>query len=792
MRLSERWLRTYVDPAADSGQLVHQLTMAGLEVDSAVPAAPAFSGVVVAEVEAIAPHPQADRLKVCQVGIGAAQPLQIVCGAPNVAVGMRAPLAVEGARLPGGMAIGRSKLRGVESQGMLCSAKELGLEDSASGLLPLPVDAPVGQDFREYLDLDDQILEVDLTPNRADCLSVEGIAREVAVLFGQAAPEPVSPSIAVIGSEVFPVAVTAPEACPRYLGRIIRNIRGGVVTPLWMKERLRRSGVRSLDPVVDVTNYVLLELGQPLHAFDLARLKGAIEVRFARAGDRLTLLNDQTVEPDTDTLVIADRDRPLALAGIMGGRDSAVTAETRDLFVECAFFAPTAISGRARRYGLATESSHRFERGVDPELQMRAIERCTQLIIDLVGGEPGPVFDVSEPGTLPVRDEIVLRADRVEKVLGLAIDADLVESILRRLSMQVSSHSDGWRVRPPSFRFDITREIDLIEEVGRVYGYDRIPQRAPMLPATMQPATEHRLDADRFRDALVDRGYQEAITYSFVEPTLLQRLEPDVPSLAVKNPISAEMAVMRTTLWAGLLDAALKNQARQESRVRLFEVGAKFINAPEGLQQPNVLAGLAMGPRWPEQWSAAAGEIDFFDIKGDLEAMFMLSGRATELSFVTAEHPALHPGQTAAILIAGQRAGCLGMLHPALQKSLGFGQNVFLFELELAQSLGRRVPRFTPLSKFPRVRRDLAVVVDEVITSADVVACVRAAGEDLIRRVVLFDVYQGTGIADGKKSIAFGLILQADDETLTDARVDQVVGLVMERLTTELAAELRA
>ncbi|MGY6213639.1 phenylalanine--tRNA ligase subunit beta [Methylolobus aquaticus] len=792
MRLSERWLRTYVNPAADSGQLVHQLTMAGLEVDSAVPAAPAFSGVVVAEVEAIAPHPQADRLKVCQVGIGAAEPLQIVCGAPNVAVGMRAPLAVEGARLPGGMAIGRSKLRGVESQGMLCSAKELGLEDSASGLLPLPADAPVGQDFRDYLDLDDQVLEVDLTPNRADCLSVEGIAREVAVLFGEAAPEPVSPSVPAVGSEVFPVVVTAPEACPRYLGRIIRNIRGGVVTPLWMKERLRRCGVRSLDPVVDVTNYVLLELGQPLHAFDLARLKGGIEVRFARAGDRLTLLNDQTVEPDPDTLVIADRERPLALAGIMGGRDSAVTTETRDLFVECAFFAPTAISGRARRYGLATESSHRFERGVDPELQMRAIERCTQLIIDLVGGEPGPVFDVSEPGSLPVRDEIVLRADRVEKVLGLAIDADLVESILRRLSMQVSRHSDGWSVRPPSFRFDITREIDLIEEVGRVYGYDRIPQRAPILPATMQPATEHRLDADRFRDALVDRGYQEAITYSFVEPTLLQRLEPDVPSLAVKNPISAEMAVMRTTLWAGLLDVALKNQARQESRVRLFEVGTKFINAPEGLRQPNVLAGLAMGPRLPEQWSEAAGEIDFFDVKGDLEALFVLSGRAIELSFVTAEHPALHPGQTAAILIAGQRAGCLGMLHPALQKSLGFGQNVFLFELELGESLGRRVPRFTPLSKFPRVRRDLAVVVDEVITSADVVACVRAAGEDLIRRVVLFDVYQGTGIAAGKKSIAFGLILQADDETLTDARVDQVVGLVMERLTTELAAELRA
>ncbi|RYU63243.1 phenylalanine--tRNA ligase subunit beta [Methylolobus aquaticus] len=791
MRLSERWLRTYVDPAADSGQLVHQLTMAGLEVDSAVRAAPAFSGVVVAEVEAIAPHPQADRLKVCQVGIGAAQPLQIVCGAPNVAVGMRAPLAVEGARLPGGMAIGRSKLRGVESQGMLCSAKELGLEDSASGLLPLPVDAPVGQDFREYLDLDDQILEVDLTPNRADCLSVEGIAREVAVLFGQAVPDPVPPSVVVVGSDVFPVAVTAPEACPRYLGRIIRNIRGGAVTPLWMKERLRRCGVRSLDPVVDVTNYVLLELGQPLHAFDLARLKGGIEVRFARAGDRLTLLNDQTVEPDPDTLVIADRERPLALAGIMGGRDSAVTAETRDLFVECAFFAPTAISGRARRYGLATESSHRFERGVDPELQLRAIERCTQLIVELVGGEPGPVFDVSEPGSLPVRDEIVLRADRVEKVLGLAIDEDLVESILRRLSMQVSSLSGGWRVRPPSFRFDITREIDLIEEVGRVYGYDRIPQRAPMLPAAMQPATEHRLDADRFRDALVDRGYQEAITYSFVEPTLLQRLEPDVPSLAVKNPISAEMAVMRTTLWAGLLDAALKNQARQESRVRLFEVGTKFINAPEGLRQPNVLAGLAMGPRRPEQWSEAAGEIDFFDIKGDIEAMFVLSGRAKELSFVTAEHPALHPGQTAAILIAGQRAGCLGMLHPALQKSLGFGQNVFLFELELAESLGRRVPRFTPLSKFPRVRRDLAVVVDEAITSADVVACVRVAGEDLIRHVVLFDVYQGTGIAAGKKSIAFGLILQADDETLTDARVDQVVGLVMERLTTELAAELR-
>jgi phenylalanyl-tRNA synthetase beta chain len=690
------------------------------------------------------------------------------------------------------MAIARSKLRGVESQGMLCSAKELGLEDSASGLLPLPADAPVGQDFRAYLDLDDQVLEVDLTPNRADCLSVEGVAREVAVMYGQDAPEPVMPVVGVVGSEVFPVVVTAPKACPRYLGRIIRNVRRGVATPLWMKERLRRCGVRSLDPVVDVTNYVLLELGQPLHAFDLAQLKGGIEVRFARAGDRLTLLNDQVVEPDAETLVIADRERPLALAGIMGGRDSAVTAETRDLFVECAFFAPTAISGRARRYGLATESSHRFERGVDPELQRRAMERCTQLIVELVGGEPGPVFDASEPSALPVSDEIILRADRIEKVLGLVIDAETVEGILRRLSMQVSSHGRGWRVRPPSFRFDITREVDLIEEVGRVYGYDRIPQRQPMLPATMQPATEHRLDADRFRDGLVDRGYQEAITYSFVEPSLLQRLEPEVPSLAVKNPISAEMAVMRTTLWAGLLDAALKNQARQESRVRLFEVGTKFINAPEGLRQPVVLAGLAMGPRRPEQWSEAAGEVDFFDIKGDIEALFVLCGRSAEVAFRASEHPALHPGQTANVLMAAQCVGRLGMLHPALQKSLGFGQNVFLFELDLAESLGRRVPRFSPLSKFPRVRRDLAIVVDESVTSAEVVACVTSAGGDLVRRVVLFDVYQGTGIATGKKSIAFGLILQADEETLTDARIDHVVGLVMERLTTELAAELRA
>jgi len=792
MRLSEAWLREYADPPVDSASLVQQLTMAGLEVDSVEPAGPPFSNVVIGEVREVANHPQADRLKVCLVSTGSDAHLQIVCGAPNVTVGMRVPVALEGATLPGGIQIRRSELRGVVSCGMLCSAKELGLEDSEPGLLRLSDEAPLGSDVRSALALDDWVLEVDLTPNRADCLSVQGIAREVAALNRMDFHAPPASAPSAVIQDQWPIAIAAPEACPRYLGRIVTGIRRDVRTPLWMRERLRRCGIRSLYPVVDVTNYVLLELGQPLHAFDLGKLAGGIEVRFARDGEGATLLNDESVALDQSTLVIADNQRVLALAGIMGGRDSAVSKDTQDLFLECAFFAPAAIMGRARRYGLATESSHRFERGVDPELQYRALDRATQLILELVGGQAGPVVDVSHASALPEVSPIVLRSERVEKILGISIAPESVTDILTRLSMQVAPRPEGWEVVPPSFRFDIALEVDLIEEIGRIYGYNNLPRQRPWMSTAMHPVSEQHLETDRVKDMLVDRGYQEVITYSFVEPGLQSRIEPGVEALALKNPISSDLAEMRTTLWCGLLDAALKNQFRQQPRVRLFEMGTKFYLSASELHQPRCVAGLALGFALAEQWGAAASLVDFFDVKADVEAILELSGRAETALIRCAAHPALHPGQCADIVLDGQRLGWLGMLHPSLEKSLGFEQNVFLFELLVDPLLQRRVPTFRSLSKYPQVRRDLAVVVDESVTGEQIIACAKAVGSRLVRRVVLFDVYQGRGIENQQKSVALGLILQDDDETLTDARVDRLMNEVIERLGDQLNARLRA
>lgn len=792
MRLSEAWLREFVNPPVDTPVLVQQLTMAGIEVDTVEPAASPFSGVVVAEVTEIAPHPQADRLKVCRVAAGTDERLQIVCGAPNVAVGMRVPLAMEGAKLPGGLQIHRTELRGVASFGMLCSAKELGLEDSEAGLLRLPEEFPLGADLRSVLTLDDAVLEIDLTPNRADCLSIEGIAREVALL--NRIDRPSAPMVLplVTTRDEFPISINVPEACPRYLGRIIRNIHPGVRSPLWMRERLRRAGLRSLDPVVDVTNYVLLELGQPLHAFDLAKLTGGIEVRFAKAGEQVTLLNDQTISPDDATLVIADRKQVLALAGVMGGRASAVSGETRDLFLECAFFSPEVIMGRARRYGLSTDSSHRFERGVDPELQRRALERATQLILDLVGGEAGPVTEVGHTASLPKVAPIVLRRARIDRLLGVDIPPHQVVDILRRLNMQVAEAPQGWRVTPPSFRFDIALEVDLIEELGRVFGYDVLPKRRPSMSTAMHAASEALLDPDRLRDQLVDRGYREAITYSFVEPSLQQRIEPDLPMLPLKNPISSDMAVMRTTLWCGLIDAALKNQYRQQTRIRLFELGTTFVGAVTGLTQTRCIAGLAMGPVLPEQWGSAAIPVNFFDVKGDVEALVALSGRNEKASYIAAEHPSLHPGQSARVLLAGQPMGWLGMLHPELERSLGFDQNVLLFHLNLEPLVQRSVASFSALSKFPRVRRDLALVIGQDVTAQQVIDGVMALENGLVRQVIVFDLYQGRGVETGKKSIAVGLILQDDHDTLTDVRIDQTMTEVVERLQDELNATLRA
>lgn len=792
MRFSESWLRQYVNPDISTAELVHQLTMAGLEVDSAVPAAGEFTGVVVGRIITAEPHPEADRLRLCRVDIGAGEPLQIVCGAPNARAGLQAPLAIEGAILPGGLKIKASKLRGIPSYGMLCSAKELGIDEDASGLMELPEDAKAGVDLREYLQLDDTLIEVDLTPNRADCLSIEGLAREVALLNGTHLALPRLQPIPVIGNECLPVNIDAPEACPRYLGRLIKGVKRETPTPLWMKERLRRSGIRSLDLVVDVTNYVLIEMGQPLHAFDADKLAGGIRVRLGRAGERLRLLNDEELTLDDDTLVIADEVRPLALAGIMGGSESAVGATTQNIFLECAFFTPDMMMGKARRHGLNTDSSHRFERGVSFELQDRALARASELIVTLAGGEAGPVVEAVSHEHLPSRNPVLLRSERIERMLGLAIKPERVHQILRGLDMSPEVCEEGWRVTPPAFRFDIAIEADLIEEIGRVYGYDHLPRRLPTAPAAMQPVSEAELGLERVKDVLVDRGYQEAITYSFVEHQLQKLIEPDIEPLPLKNPLSAELGVMRTSLWTGLLDAAIKNAHRQQTRVRLFESGMKFIPIGGALDQRKVIAWLAMGSLQDEQWGEKPRAMDFFDLKADVEAIVALTGRDERLSFVAAPHPALHPGQSAEILLGSERLGWLGMLHPGLEKTLGFQQRVFLTELDQALLLGRAIPRFAPLSRFPGVRRDIAVTVAESIPVANLIQVAKDQGGVLLREVTVFDVYQGPGLAENHKSVALGLFWQDDAETLVDARVDEVVAKVLESLEHRFGARLRA
>lgn len=789
MQFSEAWLRELVNPALNTQELVEQITMAGLEVDSVNPAAAEFSGVVVAQVVSVTAHPDADKLRVCQVEVGTDAPLQIVCGASNVREGLKIPAALIGAKLPGDFKIKKSKLRGEQSFGMLCSEKELGLAADADGLMELAADAPVGTDIRDYLALNDQLIEVDLTPNRADCLSVEGVAREVALLneleFNVTQINP----HAVEHQETLDVKISAPEACPRYLGRLIKGVNATAETPLWMQERLRRSGLRSLGPVVDVTNYVLLEMGQPLHAFDAAKLSGGIEVRLAHADETFSLLNDQEIKSNSETLVIADAEKALALAGVMGGSESAVSDNTQDIFLECAFFNPSFMMGKARHYGLHTDSSHRFERGVDAELQSRAIERATQLIVEIAGGSVGAITEVVAEQYLPERPAVTLRQQRIKRILGVALDEAEVEGILQRLGMSIVKDAEGWQVTPPGFRFDIAIEADLIEELGRVYGYNNLPQTSLLMRSALSEAPEAVLEIDQIKDLLVGRDYQEAITYSFVDEDLQKTLVPEDTYIKLQNPISSELAVMRTTLWCGLLQAAAYNTKRQHTRVRLFEAGQRFLGT-DVAQQEKMLAGIALGSANPEQWGEKARKVDFYDIKADVEAICALTGR--EVQFVVAKHNTLHPGQSAEIqTMQGQSLGWIGMLHPTLEKQLGFDGNVFLFELSQAVLLERNVPVFNSLSKFPSVRRDLALLIKEEVSFEAVKKCIDDCQEKLIKQVMVFDIYRGQGVEQGYKSIALGLIMQDATQTLTDSEIDAIVNSVLDALSNKLSAKLR-
>lgn len=802
MKISENWLRTYVNPALSTHELVAQITMAGLEVDSVEPVAADFSGVVIGEVLKMEKHPDADKLRVCKVNVGEAEPLQIVCGAANVRVGLKIPASVIGAVLPGDFKIKKSKLRGVESFGMLCSAKELGLVAEAEGLMELPADAPVGTDIREYLQLNDNTIEVDLTPNRADCLSVEGVAREIAVLNKIQLALPEVAKIPVTISEKLSVTVEAPHACPRYLGRVISGVNNKAETPLWMQERLRRSGLRSLSPLVDVTNYVLLELGQPLHVFDAPKLAGGITVRYATNGETLELLNGQTIMFDEKSLVISDDESALAFAGVMGGVYSAVHEETTKVFLECAFFTPLAIAGKARQFGLHTDSSHRFERGVDFNLQHRAIERATQLILEICGGSAGEITDVTTASELPKREPIALRSEKLNKILGITFDAQTVTGILQRLGMGVEAVADGWKITPPSFRFDIAIEADLIEEIARIYGYNNLPNNQILVRSALNQATENVLDLERVKDLLVDRGYQEAITYSFVCEELQKTIFPVTATanvmasssceafLKLQNPISAELAVMRTSLWGGLLTAALHNTNRQQTRVRLFESGLRFVQTGDETKQEKMLAGLALGSALSEQWGEKERKVDFYDVKADVEAMFALTG--CKAQFVANEHETLHPYQSAKILAEnGETIGWLGMLHPNLEQQLGFETPVFLFELAQDLLLQKQRASFKSLSKFPSVRRDLALLVKEDINAGEIISVIESCNESLLQDVTIFDIYRGKGVEDGFKSVALSLVLQNKEQTLTDEEVESVFEKFLTALSEKTGAKLR-
>jgi phenylalanyl-tRNA synthetase beta chain len=791
MQISEAWLREYVNPPVTTEELVAQLTMAGLEVNSVEPAGAAFTGVVVGEVLATEQHPDADKLKVCLVNVGADDPLQIVCGASNVRPGLKIPVAMIGAVLPGDFKIKLSKLRGVESSGMLCSEKELGIALDASGLMELPTDAPVGSDIRDYLSLNDSIIDIDLTPNRADCLSIEGIAREVALLNAMDWKPTEVIQQAVNHQDKLPtITIIENTACPRYLGREIKGINPAATTPKWMQERLRRSGIRSLSPVVDVTNYVLIELGQPLHAFDADKLAGGISVRRAKTGESLALLNGQTIQLDDQALVIADNNSPLALAGVMGGNDSAVSNSTKNIFLECAFFAPKTIAGEARRFGLHTDSSHRFERGVDGTLQHRAIERATQLIIEIAGGTATLINEVKNESALPQRPAVFLRKSRIEKMLGISLPDEKVLNIFKRLGMAVQTQSEGWSITPPGFRFDICIEADLIEELARVHGYNKIPNNNLLMRVELNKASEAVLDIDRVKDLLVDRGYQEAITYSFVDESIQQAVTPDNTLIQITNPISSDLSIMRSSLWCGLLKAALHNLNRQQKRIRLFETGLRFLNIEGEIEQQKMISGLILGNLGPEQWGQKVRKVDFFDLKSDVQAMFSITGSTVQ--YVSGIHPALHPGQTAQILSqSGAKIGIIGMLHPNLEKQFGFETQVFLFELDQDLLLEKRIAKFQPLSKYPSVTRDLALIVQETVSADEIIECIKSGDETISRDIVLFDLYRGEGIEENYKSVAVSITLQKFSQTLTDSEIDAIFNKILQSLTNKIGAKLR-
>jgi phenylalanyl-tRNA synthetase beta chain len=802
MKFSESWLREWVNPAISSDELAHQITMAGLEVDAVEPVAGKFSGVLIGEVVECGPHPDADKLQVTKINLGPdfndGELVDIVCGAKNCRLGLKVAVATVGAVLPGDFKIKKAKLRGVPSHGMLCSESEIGLSDSSDGIMELASDAPIGKCVREYLDLNDVTIDVDLTANRGDCLGLKGLAREVGVLNSLSVTEPTITAVTPTIDDTVAITLSAEKACPRYLGRVIKNININAQTPLWMVEKLRRCGTRSIDPVVDVTNYVLLEQGHPMHAFDLAAIEGAINVRYANEGETLVLLDENEVKLSTQTLVIADDAKALAMAGIFGGLASGVTAESKDIFLESAFFAPLAILGKARQYGLHTDASHRYERGIDPQLQRDAMERATTLLLEIVGGEAGPIVEAVSIDNIPAEKTVALRRSKLDGRIGHHINDEKVSEILTRLGFAVTengaSEEKVWTVVVPAYRFDISIEVDLIEEVVRIFGYNNIPNVSPKATLAMREQKEAQLPLSKLRNVLVNRGYQEAITYSFVDPKVQIQLHPGQATMTLPHPISSEMSEMRVSLWTGLLQSVIYNQNRQQGRVRLFETGLRFIpdeSVENGVRQDNMIAGVLSGQRSEEHWDIEKAATDFYDIKSDVEALLGLTNNVSEFVFSKAEVDALHPGQTAAIHKNGVLVGHVGALHPELERKLGLNGRTLVFELLLSEVCTQNIPQARDISRFPANRRDIAVVVDEQVSANKVLQLIEKVGGNYLVDLNLFDVYQGNGIEAGFKSLAIAMILQDNNKTLEEKDITDVVNRVVDTLKTELNASLR-
>lgn len=790
MKYSESWLREWVNPNISSQELMDQITMAGLEVDGSEAVAGDFTGVVVAQIVTAEKHPNADKLQVCTVTDGQEE-FQVVCGAPNARAGIKVAFAKVGAVLPGGFKIKKAKLRQVESFGMLCSEKELEMSDSHEGIMELAESLVIGQDVRDALVLNDLAIEVDLTPNRADCLSIRGLAREIGTLNKLAVTEPeinaVPPSI----DDTFPIKLTAPEACSRYVGRVIRDVNVAAKTPVWMVEKLRRSDVRSIDPVVDITNFVMLELGQPMHGFDLDKLSGGIQVRMAADAEVLTLLDGSEVKLTENTLLIADDNGPLAMAGVMGGDHSGVGEETKDIFFESAYFDPIVIAGKARSYGLHTDASHRFERGVDPELAAIAIERATALLLEIAGGKAGPITDVKAEEHLPKARQVILKFENVANKLGVQIERSVIEQILTGLGLEiVDSNDTQWTFTVPSFRFDISIEADLMEELARVYGYNNIPVSTPTASLPLAAKPETSLNLRTLKQAMVDLGYQEAVTYSFIEPGLQNLFDPDIEAVALANPISSDMAVMRTSMLTGLVSALQYNLNRQVDRVRLFEVGLTFVKGADGeLVQDQMMAGLIYGSRQPKGWINEA-DVDFYDIKGDIERLLGLS-IGNDFRFEPAAIKILHPGQSAIILLNGVKVGYLGALHPSLQKKLDLRKQAFVFELNVAAISTTVLPKFAELSKFPATSRDIAMIVDESLPVSDMLSAIDTVAGPYLTDKVIFDVYQGKGIDLQRKSVAIGLTWQHPSRTLNEEEINQWMEDSIQALVSKYEATLR-